>query len=1050
MRISLVSLFSFFLCYCIYISFNITFISAKCLEDQQSLLLQLKNNLTFELESSTILKLWNESIACCDWIGVTCDGKGFVIGLDLSGESISGGFDNTSSLFSLQHLQKLNLADNNFNSVIPSGFNKLEMLTYLNMSYANFVGQVPSDISQLTRLITLDISSFSYDFIGQNLHKLVQNLSSIRQLYLDGLNITGQRQEWCNALLPLRNLQELSMSYCELTGPLDSSLSRLENLSSINFYRTLLSSSVPESFANFKILTTLNLAFSGLAGIFPQKIFQIETLSFIDLSFNYKLHGSFPEFPQSGSIKTLRVSNTSFYGALPNSIGNLRHLTELDLYICQFNGTLPNSLSNLTQLRYLDLSYNSFSGPLPSFNTSKFLTYLDLSHNRLQNLVNIYLNDNSINGSIPSFLFTLPLLENIILSFNHFSNVEEFTIMSSSKLNIIDLSNNDLSGSFPTSILQLGSLSVLDVSSNRLNGSLQLDKFLELRNLTYLDLSFNNFSINVNVENADQTSFNNIATLNLASCNIKTFPSFLRNNSSLANLDLSYNQIQGTVPNWIWKLQNLQSLNISHNFLTDLEGPLQNLTSNVVVLDLHNNQLKGPIPFILKDANYLDYSMNRFGSFLPRDIGNYRSFLFFLSLSNNSLYGNIPDSICNALNLRVLDLSINNISGTIPSCLMSMTETLVVLNLKMNNLKGFIPDEFPPDCVLRTLDLKKNKLDGKIPKSLVNCSALEVLDLANNNIHDKFPCMLKNISTLRVLVLRQNRFYGTLRCQKTNGTWHKLQIVDIAFYNFSGKLPGRYFTRWEAMMSDENQDDSNVNHLQFQIFQYEVIYYENSVTVSNKGQQMELKKILTIFTTIDFSSNNFEGPIPEVVMDFKALYVLNFSNNAFSGEIPSTIGNLKQLESLDLSNNSLVGEIPVQLGSLSFLSYLNLSFNHLVGKIPTGTQLQSFPVSSFEGNDGLYGSPLIEKPNGKRVDELYPQPSCRRLACSIEWNFVSVELGFIFGLGIIIGPLMFLKQWRISYWKLVNKILCWIFPCMHLEYATHRGQSYTILKWKWQ
>ncbi|MCI13911.1 verticillium wilt disease resistance protein, partial [Trifolium medium] len=40
-----------------------------------------------------------------------CDDKGYVIGLDLSKESISGGFDDASSLFGLQQLQKLNLSD---------------------------------------------------------------------------------------------------------------------------------------------------------------------------------------------------------------------------------------------------------------------------------------------------------------------------------------------------------------------------------------------------------------------------------------------------------------------------------------------------------------------------------------------------------------------------------------------------------------------------------------------------------------------------------------------------------------------------------------------------------------------------------------------------------------------------------------------------------------------------------------------------------------------------------------------------------------------------
>ncbi|KEH28923.1 verticillium wilt disease resistance protein [Medicago truncatula] len=967
----------------------------------------------FKPEISNKLKLWNSSVDGCEWIGVACDSKGFVVGLDLSEESISGGFDNASSLFSLQHLQKLNLAANNFNSVIPSGFNKLVMLSYLNLSYANFVGQIPIEISQLTRLVTLDISSVNSYITGQglklekpNLQKFVQNLTSLRKLYLDGVSIKAQGQEWRNALLPLPNLQVLSMSYCDLSGPLDSSLTRLKNLSVIILDGNNFSSPVPQTFSNFKKLTTLSLASCGLTGKFPKTIFQIGTFSFIDLSFNYNLHGSIPEFLLGGSLQTLRIRNTSFSGAFPYSIGNMGHLSELDLSNCELNGTLPFSLSNLTKLRYMDLSSNSFTGQMPPFGMAKNLTRLNLSHNRLSgeisssnhfeglhNLVSVDLRDNFINGSIPSSLFALTLLLNIQLSLNQFSKFDKLINVSTSVLKTLDLSNNDLSGPFPMSIFKLHSLSVLDLSFNRLNGSLQLDELMELRDLSTLDLSYNNISVN----------------------------------------------IQGIVPNWIWRIQNLQSLNISHNMLTGFDGPLHNLTSNLISLDLHNNQLQGPIPVFSEFSSYLDYSMNKFDSVIPQDIGNYLSFTTFLSFSNNTLHGTIPRSLCNASNLQVLDISINSISGTIPSCLMLMTQTLVVLNLKMNNLIGTIPDVFPPYCVLRTLDLQKNNLDGQIPKSLVKCSALEVLNLANNIIIGTFPCLLKNISTIRVIVLRSNKFNGHIGCPNTSGTWQMLQIVDLAFNNFSGKLPGKFFTTWEAMRSDENQADLKVKRVQFEVLQFGQIYYHDSVTVTSKGQQMDLVKILTVFTSIDFSSNHFEGPIPYSIGNFKALYILNISNNRLSGKIPSSIGNLKQLESLDLSNNTLTGEIPVQLESLSFLSYLNLSFNHLVGKIPTGTQLQSFQSSSFEGNDGLYGPPLTEKPDGKRNDEL--------LSCSTDWKFLSVELGFVFGLGIVIGPLMFWKQWRIRYWKLVDKILCWIFSRIHLEYVTHRGQTYIVLRW---
>ena len=62
----------------------------------------------------------------CEWSGVTSDNEGHVIGLDLSGESTYAGLDNSSTLFSLQNLQVLHMARNNFNSEILSGFSKLK------------------------------------------------------------------------------------------------------------------------------------------------------------------------------------------------------------------------------------------------------------------------------------------------------------------------------------------------------------------------------------------------------------------------------------------------------------------------------------------------------------------------------------------------------------------------------------------------------------------------------------------------------------------------------------------------------------------------------------------------------------------------------------------------------------------------------------------------------------------------------------------------------------------------------------------------------------
>ncbi|KAK7286921.1 hypothetical protein RJT34_22283 [Clitoria ternatea] len=651
-------------------------VSGICFDDQRSLLLQLKNNFTFPSESSNKLQSWNASDDCCKWIGVSCDKEGRVTGLDLSGESISGGFDNSSSLFSLQHLRILNLAANSFDSVLPSGFNKLKNLTYLNLSFAGFVGEITTQISQLTRLVTLYISSdpSKFQFYAAqkseipNLQKLLQNLTSIKRLNLDGVAITAPQQEWCKALLPLRDLQELSMLNCGLRGPLDPSLARLKNLSTIILDGNNFLSNVPETLANLKNLTILSLASCGLGGIFPQKIFQIGTLSVIDISQNFMLQPSFPAFPLSGSLHTYRVSGTLLFGALPHSIGNLRQLVRLDLHDCGLNGTLPNSLSNLTKLTILDLSSNSFTGPIPSSigNLRRFVE-LDLHDcglngtlpNSLSNLTKLTflgLSSNGFTGQIPSSLFTLPLLQSIFLSDNQFNHLSRFENVSSSTITTLDISRNSISGPFPISIFQFKALSSVILTSNKINGSVELNRFLELKNLTTLHLSYNKLTVNVNSTIADPSSFPNITNLKLASCSMKIFPVFLRNLSRLKTLDLSDNQIQGIVPNWIWKLENLEFLNFSHNLLTDLGGPLKNLSSNFIVLDLHHNQLQGTIP-VLPIRDVADYSSNKFSSIIPQDIGNFLFETGFLSLSNNNFHGTIPESLCNTIDLTLLDLS---------------------------------------------------------------------------------------------------------------------------------------------------------------------------------------------------------------------------------------------------------------------------------------------------------------------------------------------------------------------------------------------------------
>ncbi|KAL9374382.1 hypothetical protein Peur_034002 [Populus x canadensis] len=1030
----------------IFFGVNVFLVSGQCRKDQQSLLLQLKNSLTFDQSVSAKLVKWNSTSDCCEWPGITCDeGSGRVISLDLSFESITGGLDDSSGLFSLQFLQSLNLSANSFSTALPVGFANLTDLISLNLSNAGFIGQIPNDFSKLTKLVSLDFSTIPF-FGGPalklekpNFATLVQNLTHLTELLLDGVNISAHGNDWCKALSSsLHNLKVLSMSNCYLSGPLDASLAKLQSLSIIRLSSNNLSSPVPEFLANYSKLTALQLSSCQLNGIFPQAIFQVPTLEILDLSYNKFLQGSFPEFHQNLSLQTLLLSNTNFSGTLPQSIGELEKLSRIELAGNNFTGPIPNSMANLTQLFYLDLSSNKFTGTLPSFRKSKNLTYVDVSHNQLKGeipsshweglrrLTYVDLGHNAFSGSIPSSLFAIPPLQKIQLSNNRFGGqIPVFPNASSSLLDTLDLSSNKLEGSIPSSVFDLAKLNVLELSSNKLNGTLQLHWIQKLPNLTTVGLSYNNLRVNASCGNSNMSSLPQIKKLRLASCDLGMFPD-LRNQSKLFHLDLSDNQITGPVPRWISALSLLQYLNLSRNLLVDLERPLS--LPGLSILDLHHNQLQGSIPVPPSYITYVDYSSNNFSSFIPLNIGNYFNFTLFFSLSNNHLIGAIPQSICNTEWLQVLDLSNNSLSGAIPSCLIEKIKTLRVLNLRRNNFDGIIPDKFPRSCELKTLDLSGNNLRGQVPKSLANCTMLEVLDLGNNQINDSFPCLLKNISSFRVLVLRNNRFSGPIGCPQIKGTWPRLQIVDLAFNHFRGHLPNICLKTWEGMMEGGNR---SLEHIRYDPLKLtNGLYYQDSITVTLKGLELELVKILTVFTSADFSSNNFEGPIPDAIGQFNALYVLNLSHNVLTGQIPSSLGNLSQLESLDLSSNQLSGQIPAQLTSLTFLAVLNLSYNRLVGRIPTGNQFQTFSSDSFEGNQGLCGSPLIACSNTNGSKSTWGSNQRKEF----DWQFIVPGLGFGLGSGIVVAPLLFSKKINKWYDDRIDKILLVLLPMLGFRY----------------
>lgn len=995
-----------------------------CHNHDRSALLKFNESLTINRYASTNplsypkVASWNQdeqNSDCCSWDGIECDeDTGHVIRLNLSSSCLYGSINSSSSLFQLVHLEWLILSDNHFNfSVIPSEIVNLSRLTFLSLSRSFFSGQIPAELLELSRLEVLDLSLNKYHLKLQKpgLANLAEKLTNLKQLDLTDVNISSAVPP---TLANLSSLSYLSLTESFLQGEFPSEIFQLPKLQFLGLmYNSNLTGYLPE-FQKSNPLEVLSVAFSGFSGKIPNSIENLKSLSILNVLGCY-FSGKIP--PSLGNLtKLAQLYLSGFSGELPTSIGNLASLETLFIGSCNFSGEVPaSSLGNLSQLTHLVIKNNNFSS-LSSHSLSwiadlKKLTYLDLS---LSNLV----------GEVPSALMNLTQLTTLDLGFNYqLTGPIPYWLMNLNKLSVLSFRGSQLSGHIPIEIRNLTQLQELYFAANQLEGSIP-SSFFELKNLVWLELAKNNLSgtldlnkfllnmkslevlvlssnkLSLLTEPTVDTYSKNFTVLGLRSCNLSEFPHFLYNQKDLSSLDLSSNKIAGQVPGWFLNnvgLGGFDYLNLSHNLLTGFEDDLFVLPwAFINTLDLSFNKLRGPLP-------------------IPISVSTYSYLVSFYIVSNNQLTGEIPRSICSLSGLVVLDLSYNNLSGMLPGCLGNFSVQFWVLKLQGNKFHGFIPETFSKGTNLRMIDFSSNLLQGRVPKSLANCVKLKFLNVGDNQITDIFPSWLGNLPELEVLILKSNNFHGVIEEPKACFEFVKLRIIDLSHNRFTGSLSSKHFECWNGM---KNVNANNLTYMQDHLlprFRYPAFTYygfsDYSLTMSNKGTELEYEKLSNLITAIILSSNSFVGEIPTSIADLKGLRNLNLSNNNLQGRIPSSLSNLRAIESLDLSSNKLSGQIPQQLGELTALEVFDVSDNLLTGPIPRGKQFDTFGNGSFDGNPGLCGEPLSKKCENSEASPPEEDPHSESL---FAFGWKTVAIGYASGIviGVILGHMVSTRKYE--------------------------------------
>ncbi|KAH0470654.1 hypothetical protein IEQ34_000377 [Dendrobium chrysotoxum] len=756
----------------------------QCFQAEGSALLQLKRGFI-----SSELDTWLLGTNCCIWEGVTCDKSRRVIGLDLSNRSIIGMI--SPSLFNLTSLHTLNFADNLFDQIsIPDfGWDKLTNLISLNLSCAGFVGKVPTVISFLTKLSSLDLS-LNVGLSFTSYPTFLRNMSNLRELYLDSVDLLAYGDEWCGALVNSTPVLEvLSMDGCSLFGTSCSSLSMLPFLSIVSLRDNNLDSSILDSFVNFSSLSELQVQGNEFKGVFPKQLFQLRNLKNLDISNNPMLSGSLPDFPEDNKFESLVLSGTNFTGNLPETIGNLKFLINLDFSTCQFSGIIPPSMGNLSKL------------------------------------VSLYLSDNNkLNGPVPRSIFQISGLVLLSLASNNFSGVVELEFIKNLKnLLYLDISNsgfsvspwdenaNSLSSSFPN-LLFLGlagckltkipafikyqhQMHSLDLSNNRIHGEIPswLWSISKLANFLPVDWFFSLANNNL------------IGEISSSICNL----------TRLWLLDLSMNRLTGSIPPCLFEEAfNLHMLNLRGNQLNGVIPNKISIKCELQTIILRDNKLEGLLPRSLSNCRsleILDLGNNNLNDIFPYWLGNMSS-LRVLVLRSNKFHGLVKpldgnnETNCTFSMLHVFDISSNNFSGKLCGECFSKFKSIMVNKADAthnfeNNLIGHYYDldlftimnkgqlmtlqKFWK--IFKSIDFSNNHFEGEIPLTIGQLISLQVLNMSQNYLTGKIPLELGNLPQLESLDLSMNSLSGRIPHELIY--LHFLSFLDLSYNKLVGKIP---------------------------------------------------------------------------------------------------------------------------------------------------------------------------------------------------------------------------------------------------------------------
>ncbi|OMO86386.1 hypothetical protein CCACVL1_09608, partial [Corchorus capsularis] len=176
-------------------------------------------------------------------------------------------------------------------------------------------------------------------------------------------------------------------------------------------------------------------------------------------------------------VEMIVLNANNLTGKLPQSLTNLTKLTELRISSNNFTGKIPDFFPSWKQLQKLEIQASGFEGPIPpsisNLSNMYELRISDLNGGvselpylrNMNSLFRLMVRSCNISGQIPHYLFQMPQVQIIDLSFNRFrGNIPNVATLD--RMEKMYLTNNSISGPIPDWIKSLSSRSQADLSYN--------------------------------------------------------------------------------------------------------------------------------------------------------------------------------------------------------------------------------------------------------------------------------------------------------------------------------------------------------------------------------------------------------------------------------------------------------------------------------------------------------------------------------------------------------------------------------------------------------